>query len=93
MKNLILISLILMAACSVKNNNSRQTILLDENWQFINEEVVGAEKPETNTESWETVSVPHDWAILGPFDKEIDKQMVRVAQDMDKTALEKSSTI
>ncbi len=92
MKRIILISIafIFFAVCSAQKNNSRQVVLLEDNWQFINEEVVGAEKPETNTESWKTVSVPHDWAIKGPFDKEIDKQMVRVAQDMDKTALERT---
>ncbi len=92
MKRIILISIafIFFTVCSAQKNNSRQVVLLEDNWQFINEEVVGAENPETNTEIWETVSVPHDWAIKGPFDKEIDKQMVRVAQDMDKTALERT---
>ncbi|MCG6190614.1 beta-galactosidase GalB [Maribellus maritimus] len=68
------------------NAQVRQLVTLDSNWKFINKEVAGAEKPETNTASWETVSVPHDWAIKGPFDKEIDAQKVRVTQDMEKEA-------
>ncbi|MCP4453756.1 MAG: glycoside hydrolase family 2 protein, partial [Planctomycetes bacterium] len=46
--------------------------------------------PETDTASWETVSVPHDWAIKGPFDKEIDRQVVRVTQDLEKVAKERT---
>jgi beta-galactosidase len=30
--------------------------------------------------------VPHDWAIKGPFDQEIDLQVVKVQQDMEKKA-------
>jgi beta-galactosidase len=71
-------------------SQTRKNILLSENWKFIKGEIVGAEKPETNIQNWETVDVPHDWAIKGPFDKEIDKQMVRVTQDMDKVAKERT---
>lgn len=40
--------------------------------------------------AWEQVRVPHDWAIQGPFDKEIDKQTVRVVQDGERRATEKT---
>ena len=52
----------------------------------MNAEVSGGEKPDMDTERWETVSIPHDWAIKGPFDKNIDAQVVRVSQDMDESA-------
>ena len=87
--NIFLFVAFLLASFS-SSSQSRKTILLDDNWQFINAEVDGAEKPELNTESWETVSVPHDWAIKGPFDKEIDKQMVRVTQDLEEVAKERT---
>ncbi len=92
MKYLIFLSslLVILTACSTSTNESRKTILLDKDWQFINEEVEGAEKPATNADNWETVSVPHDWAIKGPFDKEIDKQLVRVTQDLEKEANERT---
>ena len=61
-------------------------MLLDTDWKFINKEVAVGEHPETNTDNWEEVTVPHDWAIKGPFDKEIDAQMIKVQQDMDKEA-------
>ena len=39
---------------------------------------------------WESVRVPHDWAISGPFDKEIDKQVVAIVQNGEKVASEKT---
>jgi len=33
---------------------------------------------------WETVSVPHDWAIYGPFDRSYDLQKVAVEQNGEK---------
>ncbi len=39
---------------------------------------------------WEQVSVPHDWAISGPFDKKYDLQMVAIEQNGEKEKTEKS---
>src|SRR5574344_2668020 len=41
-------------------------------------------------ENWQTVQVPHDWAISGPFDKKWDMQVVRIEQNGEKKATEKS---
>ncbi|MCY1721830.1 DUF4982 domain-containing protein [Prolixibacteraceae bacterium Z1-6] len=81
---LIVIVLLFISVCV--NAQTRSVKTLESNWKFINEEVAAAKKPETNTTNWETVSVPHDWAIFGPFDKEIDAQKVKVQQDMDDEA-------
>lgn len=81
-----LLSIFFLLTASSANSQTRQKMLLDKNWQFINEEVTGAELPEYNTSNWEMVSIPHDWAIKGPFDKEVDAQLVKVQQDMDKEA-------
>jgi len=35
----------------------------------------------TATEGWQQVSVPHDWAIYGPFSREHDLQRVAVVQN------------
>jgi beta-galactosidase len=40
--------------------------------------------------SWSQVSVPHDWAISGPFDKKWDLQMVAIEQNGEKEKTEKS---
>jgi beta-galactosidase len=85
--NLILILLVFFCATSFAQEKPlRSQTILENNWKFINQEIAGAENPQTNTSNWETVSVPHDWAITGPFDKEIDAQKVRVEQDLEKEA-------
>ena len=38
---------------------------------------------------WQKVSVPHDWAISGPFDKKWDLQVVSIEQNGEKEATEK----
>lgn len=93
MKKLIVITLTFVLISSlgcVAQNNARTVVSLENDWQFIREEVAGGEMPETDTAGWETVTVPHDWAIKGPFDKEIDIQVVRVTQDLEKKARERT---
>ena len=60
----------------------RQEITLSDNWQFSLQS--------THYQSWEAVSVPHDWAISGPFDKKWDLQKVAIEQNGEKEATEKS---
>jgi len=57
----------------------RQEIVLTDNWQFSRDQ-----------QSWEQVSVPHDWAISGPFDKKWDLQVVAITQNGETEATEKS---
>ncbi|MFC2113412.1 glycoside hydrolase family 2 TIM barrel-domain containing protein, partial [Bacteroidota bacterium] len=79
--------IILISACTLTNNDGvRKEILLDADWQFYNDEVEGGEKPETSTANWETVSVPHDWAISGDFDVLIDAQETRVIEDGERVS-------
>ena len=66
----------------------RQEITLSDNWQFSLQGK--AAKPSTHNQLWETVSVPHDWAISGPFDKKWDLQKVAIEQNGEKEATEKS---
>ena len=66
----------------------RQEITLSDNWQFSLQGK--AANPSTHNQSWQTVSVPHDWAISGPFDKKWDLQKVAIEQNGEKEATEKS---
>lgn len=81
-----LLILILFSACVETSSETRTLQTLAKDWKFINQEVTDAELPATSVNNWETVEVPHDWAIKGPFDKEIDAQKVLVTQDMEKEA-------
>lgn len=55
----------------------RRVILLDEGWKFGKGE---------NPAQWEDVTIPHDWAIYGPFDRENDIQTIAVVQNGEETA-------
>ncbi len=81
-----LTAIVLLSTSICVNAQTRTVKTLQSNWKFIKQEVEGAQDPQTSAQDWETVSVPHDWAIYGPFDKEIDAQKVRVQQDMDDEA-------
>ncbi|MEJ6980065.1 DUF4982 domain-containing protein [Pedobacter sp. P351] len=63
---------------------------LDDNWKFSKGGNALAYQKEFNDKKWQTVTVPHDWAIYGPFDKEIDKQEVAIVQNGEKVATEKT---
>ena len=41
-------------------------------------------------EEWRSVSVPHDWAVAGPFDKANDLQFVLIVENGETNATEKS---
>jgi len=85
MKSTIFFFLFIFLFCEA-SAQVRQVFTLESNWKFINREVQNAENPELPTDNWETVAVPHDWAIKGPFDKSIDAQKVRVQQDLEEEA-------
>ena len=69
---------------------SRQEIALIENWKFYRGKNEQAFEKTFNDRSWKTVTVPHDWAISGPFDKEIDKQIVTITQNGETKPSEKT---
>ena len=43
-----------------------------------------------NGADWQQVTIPHDWAISGPFDKKWDLQRVAIEQNGETEATEKS---
>ncbi|MCW3806949.1 DUF4982 domain-containing protein [Plebeiibacterium marinum] len=87
---ILLLIVIVSGTFVLAQNQSRNVITLSDNWKFTKGDVQGAEKADFVTKGWQTVSVPHDWAIYGPFDKEVDKQTVRIVQNQEKEATEKT---
>ena len=47
---------------------SREYIDFNSDWKFYLGDVTGAEAVEFDDSDWEGISIPHDWAISGPFD-------------------------
>ena len=73
-----LLTLFLTASLSVLAQ-PRQEMILTEGWSFSRDQ-----------QTWQTVRVPHDWAIAGPFDKKWDLQKVAIEQNGETEATEKS---
>ena len=59
----------------------RTVTLLDKGWQFHKGD---------SSEIWEDVTIPHDWAIYGPFSRDNDLQTVAVVQNGEETATVKT---
>ena len=71
-----------ISATAVAQSQRSETILKE--WEFRHGHETEA------VEGWEKVSVPHDWAIYGPFDKSHDLQTVAVVQNGENVATEKT---
>lgn len=79
--------LMTMGFCLTLNLHAqRSEYLLEKGWKFTKGEVSNAEMPAFNDAKWETVDIPHDWAIFGPFDKNNDLQNVAVTQNFETQA-------
>ena len=76
MKSRLLVFFLSVSMLAFAQPRSEQTL---SEWQFSKDGI-----------SWEQVSVPHDWAIGGPFDKKWDLQTVAIVQNGETAATEKS---
>lgn len=78
-RHLVLFLMILLAAAchpNAKDASRRQETLLTQ-WEFSRDSLV-----------WQAVTVPHDWAIEGPFDRANDLQAVQVTQNFETAVTE-----
>ncbi len=84
---------LLVGACLLLNTvllSARTTVDLSHGWRFHKGDVQQAAQPSFDDAAWEAVTVPHDWAIYGPFDKTIDRQVVAITQNNERVASEKT---
>ena len=82
----VIAALFCLAAAHSATAQVRQEILLTNNWKFTKGDVPNAAQPGFNDAQWQPVSVPHDWAIYGPFDGNNDLQKVKIEQNNEKAA-------
>lgn len=61
---------------------------LQKNWKFTREDNSAFSQSTFNDVKWQNVTIPHDWAIYGPFDMENDIQRTAIKQDGQKDAIE-----
>ncbi len=79
MKKILLITFFSWMALSLMAQ--RENILLEKNWKFTRNDAPGAAEPGFDDSKWQTVRVPHDWAIYGPFSPYNDLQEMAISQD------------
>ncbi|WP_310560558.1 beta-galactosidase GalB [Flavobacterium sp.] len=87
-KHLLIATLICFAfqIMAQEKTKTREVQLLDTGWRFLNKEIPTTNLSQVDDSSWQTVTIPHDWAIAGPFDMTIDMQKVTVIEDGDRGA-------
>ena len=60
---------------------SRNVIRLKNDWKFQRGELKNAQDRAFDDSEWRGVTVPHDWAIEGPFSSDNDRQITTVIAD------------
>ncbi len=66
----------------------RSERLLEKGWRFTREDVAEFSQTGYDDSAWQNVTIPHDWAIYGPFSIHNDKQNIAITQDGQKEAME-----
>ena len=62
----VLMAVVISFTISAENRN---WINFNENWKFTKGNPANAEAVDFDDNSWESLNVPHDWAISGPFNE------------------------
>ena len=75
-----------ISVCHAEVRSSREETSLKDGWRFHRGEADGAFMSAYDDSGWESVCVPHDWAITGPFSIDNDLQNVQIVQNMETKA-------
>ncbi|TKK65311.1 glycoside hydrolase family 2 protein [Ilyomonas limi] len=65
MKSLIVLALLIFLQCTLQAQQ-----LFNKNWQFHKGDIANGENNPSDTITWRSVNLPHDWSIEGPFSEE-----------------------
>jgi len=90
MKQFISSIIVFIVYTQIVVSQTREVKVLDANWKFHKGDIENAFEVNFNDSKWQSVTVPHDWAIYGPFDKKVDIQHVAIEQNGEKIATEKT---
>ncbi len=72
------------------SQSSRHGFLIEKNWKFSKGDFPDAAQNNFDDTNWQVVTVPHDWAIYGPFDRKYDLQEVAITQNGETVATVKT---
>ena len=90
MKKYISCIIVFIIYTQIVVSQTREVKVLNANWKFQKGNLEEAYKVNFDDSKWQSVTVPHDWAIYGPFDKKVDIQNVAIVQNGEKIATEKT---
>ncbi len=79
-------SLMMMACLTTTLWAQRSVTTLEKGWKFQKGDVPEAMSPDFDDRKWEQVTIPHDWAIYGPFSRDNDLQNVAITQNFETQA-------
>ncbi|MBO5831171.1 MAG: DUF4982 domain-containing protein [Alistipes sp.] len=80
--------LVAILALSTSLYAQRTEQLLDKGWRFTREDSAEFRQMGYDDSKWQSVTIPHDWAIYGPFSINNDKQNTAITQDGQQEAME-----
>lgn len=77
-----------MLTTSVAEAQTRTQTTLKKGWKFTRDDNAAQSNINFDDSKWQSVTVPHDWAIYGPFDKSNDIHRMAIVQDGQTSAIE-----
>lgn len=81
-------TLLLLTSMIIAGAQTRTELTLKKGWKFTREDNSASSDINYDDAGWQSVTVPHDWAIYGPFDKSNDIHRMAIVQDGQTTAIE-----
>ena len=88
MRRTIFVFIALITGLTLAWGEGRTQVTLEEGWKFTRQDDPRASAAAYDDSAWQSVRVPHDWAIYGPFDKQNDIHRMAIVQDGQATAIE-----
>ena len=86
MRNTFLFAFLFLLWASL--SAQRSEVLLKKGWKFTRDDNPAFSQQSFDDSAWESVRVPHDWAIYGPFSIGNDLQNTAIVQDGQQKAQE-----
>ena len=78
----------LIAGLTMAQAQMRTQTTLEKGWKFTRIDDPQSSEVNFDDSGWESVRIPHDWAIYGPFDKDNDIHRMAIVQDGQTSAIE-----
>ncbi|MDE6491442.1 MAG: DUF4982 domain-containing protein, partial [Muribaculaceae bacterium] len=88
MNRIIIMTALMLCGAFIASAGTRTERTLEKGWKFTRDDNARSASRDFDDSGWQQVTVPHDWAIYGPFSWDNDRQNVAISQDGQKEAME-----